>query len=472
MATPNTHFGAEKISEIMKCCENKTVFFLGAGGVMMSSLALLTKRAGYKVKGSDRSRSTLTDKLCESGIELFFNHSSSNLGDDCGAVVYTVAVSADNPEYSRAQRENIPCISRADYLGYLMTEYNCRIGVSGMHGKSSCTSMCAEILLRAEKNKNIKKPTIVSGAVYAPMGGAYHIGENDIFLFEACEYMDSFLDFNPTVAVLLNAELEHVDYFKSIEQIRESFARFASLTGEQGRIIYNADDENIILSVRDIKAEKISFGIENEAYISAKSIKTDVFPMEFELYIENKSCGKIKLPAMGRHNVYNALASVGAALASGISLEDIKEGLEGFKGVNRRMEYRGKVMGADIFDDYGHHPTEVKATLDGAKNICKGRLICAFQPHTYSRTAAFADIFSEAFSSADKVILADIYSARETDDLGISSQKLAKMIGEKAICAGSLENVAQAVKKEAKEGDTVVIMGAGDIVKVFGLLGL
>ena len=247
MSTPNTHIGAEKIREIMESSRNKDIFFLGAGGIMMSSLALLTKRSGYSTRGSDRTRSALTEKLEREGIEMFYGHSEDNLGENTGAVIYTVAVSPDNPEYSYAQKNGIPTISRADYLGYIMTEYKNRVGIAGMHGKSTCTSMCAEIFLSAAEN-GASDPTIVSGAEYESMNGAYYLGEKENFIFEACEYMDSFLDFNPTVAVLLNAEMEHVDYFKSIEQIRDSFAKYGSLVGDEGTVIYNADDENISIS--------------------------------------------------------------------------------------------------------------------------------------------------------------------------------------------------------------------------------
>ena len=415
LSTPNTHLGEIKIREIMTASEKKEIFFLGAGGIMMSSLALLTKRAGYKTRGSDRSSTALTDKLEASGIEMFYGHSESNLGENCGAVVYTVAVSPDNPEYARAQREGIPCISRADYLGYIMTEYKNRVGIAGMHGKSTCTSMCAEIFLDAAEDACIADPTIISGAEYASMDGAYHLGEHDNFVFEACEYMDSFLDFNPTVAVLLNAEMEHVDYFKSIEQIRDSFSKYASLVGENGTVIYNIDDENTVISASRVKANKISFGLSDKAEITAKNIKCCKFPMEFDIYVKGELFTSVSIRTRGKHNVYNALAACAAAYVCGIDASEIKRGLENFKGAKRRMEYKGKLSGAEVYDDYGHHPTEIGATLEGAKSSCDQRIVCVFQPHTFSRTAALADKFADAFECADKVILTDIYAAREKD---------------------------------------------------------
>ena len=472
MSTPNTHLGASKIREIMITSRDKDIFFLGAGGIMMSSLALLTSGAGYKTRGSDRSQSALTEKLEGAGIEMFYGHSEDNLGDNCGAVVYTVAVSPDNPEYARAQREGIPCISRADYLGYIMMGYKNRVGIAGMHGKSTCTSMCAEIFLSAADNSSIADPTIISGAEYASMGGAYHLGEKDNFIFEACEYMDSFLDFNPNVAVLLNAEMEHVDYFKSIEHIRDSFTKYASLVRESGTVIYNLDDENIVISASRVNANKLSFGLSESADFTAKNIKCCKFPMEFDVYLKGEFFIHVKIPARGMHNVYNSLAACAAAYVSGIDKTEISRGLENFKGAKRRMEYKGKLSGAEIYDDYGHHPTEIAATLEGAKASCNQRLVCVFQPHTFSRTASLADKFAEAFKCADKVILSDIYAARETNESGITSAKLVEMIGEKAIYGGDLAGTAQSLKDNAQSGDLVIVMGAGDIFKIYGMLDL
>ena len=456
----------------MEECRCKDVFFLGAGGIMMSSLALLTKRAGYNTRGSDRSTSGLTEKLEAAGIMMFYGHSADNLGENCGAVVYTVAVSPDNPEYSRAMELGIPTISRADYLGYVMTEYKNRVGIAGMHGKSTCTSMCAEIFLDAAHDSCITDPTIISGAEYASMDGAYHLGEHDNFIFEACEYMDSFLDFNPTVAVLLNAEMEHVDYFKSIEQIQDSFTEYANLVGKDGTVIYNIDDENIVISASRVNANKLSFGLTESADISAVNIKCCSFPLEFDITVKGELFTHVSLKARGIHNVYNALAACAAAYVCGIDSEEIRRGLDGFKGAKRRMEYKGHVCGAEVYDDYGHHPTEIKATLSGVKGSCGRRLVCVFQPHTYSRTAALADKFAEAFESADKVILTDIYAARETNESGITSATVAQMIGDKAVYGGDLDRTAETLLDIAREDDIVVVMGAGDIFKLFSKIGL
>lgn len=472
MSTPNTHLGADRIRAIMQNARGKDIFFIGAGGIMMSSLALLTRRAGYSVSGSDRQDTELTRKLVSEGIVMFRCHAEENLGDNCGAVIYTVAISPDNPEYSRAMREGIPCISRADYLGYVMTEYKHRIGIAGMHGKSTCTSMCAQIFLSSAEKGSLPDPTVISGAEYAPMGGAYHLGDKESFIFEACEYMDSFLDFNPSVAVLLNAEMEHVDYFKSIEQIRESFRKYAALTGESGTVIYNADDENILQSVKSVEAEKLSFGLTSGADFRAVNVSGDTFPVTFDILYREKHFAHVTLPAHGKHNVYNALAAAAAATVCSVPVEDIVSGLSAFVGAKRRMEYKGKLCGADVYDDYGHHPTEILATLEGARATAKGRLICVFQPHTFSRTAALADRFEAAFAPADKVILIDTYAARETEDCGISSSRLASIIGDKAQYGGDIASSAELLKAALDVGDTAVIMGAGDIYKIYSVLGL
>ena len=454
MPTPNTHHGAEYIKNIMANSMGKSIFFAGVGGVMMSSLALLTKRAGYNVIGSDRAQTPTTDKLERLGIYINYLHSADNINDNIGAFVYTVAISPDNPEYMEAQRRGIPCISRADYLGYIMTEYKNRIGVAGMHGKSTVTSMCAQIFLTDTEISGTPSPTIVSGADYKPMGGAYYIGENENFIFEACEYMDSFLDFNPTVAILLNAEMEHVDYFKSMEHINSSFAKYANLTGERGVCVANADDENIMSSVANYKGQLITFGLNLKSDYTAKNIRVEDERLRYDLIYNGEVVADISIGICGAHNVYNSMAAAAAAHACGVPFSNIAEGLSAFAGAGRRMEYKGRAFGADIYDDYGHHPTEVLATLKGAAEKFLGRrLICVFQPHTYSRTAALIDNFKSCFDSADKVILADIYAAREGNIYGISSKDLCDKIGERAIYGGSFGNCGIILQNILSEDD-------------------
>ena len=463
MSTPNTHFGASRISEMLR--DVSSIYFIGIGGINMSSLAHIAHRRGYRVGGSDRCESALTRRLEECGIEINYSHDRDNV-KGYEAVVYTVAISPDNPEYSEAQRQGVPCISRADFLGYIMTAYPCRIGVSGMHGKSTCTSMFATVFMLAGSS-----PTVLSGAELSLMDGAYTLGDGEHFIFEACEYMDSFLDFNPTLAVILNVEMDHVDYFHSIDQIKDSFSRFAAITGTGGSAVYNCDDANVISALSSYGGSKISFGIESEsADYRAVDIESDRGRYAFSVLKKGVPFCRVNLSVTGYHNIYNALACVAAADTCGIAPEDIEKGLSAFVGAKRRMEYKGSFRGAELYDDYGHHPTEAATTLEGARGIAKNRLICVFQPHTYSRTAELFEEFTHAFDAADLVILSDIYAAREKDEGVVSSERLALAIGEKAVYGKSIENTARLLRKELKDGDLAVIMGAGDIYKIFDLL--
>lgn len=478
MSTPNTHFSPAEIKDFLS--RGDGVYFIGIGGVMMSSLAMLTHRMGFEVRGSDRTRTSVTEELEREGIDVFYCHDGKNLADfkGCGTVIYTVAISEDNPEYREAARLGIPCISRANYLGYIMTFYQNRVGVAGMHGKSTVTSMCAEIFMTADTD-----PTVMSGAEYAPMGGAYRLGTRDKrhFIFEACEYMDSFLDFFPTTAILLNAEMEHVDYFKSMEQIQGSFEKFAAITGACGCVIANADDNCTLAAANSaVKSGKCGKLIRFSTHDSSAELYADNITVssagrpEFDLVAYGEFLGRVHLPVTGMHQVSNALASAAAALESGVDAQKIIEGLEKFKGAARRMDYIGKCNGADVYDDYGHHPTEIYSTLEGARHLCSrggkmGRLICAFQPHTYSRTAQLFEKFKTAFEYADLIILLDIYSAREVNTYGVTSQKLAEELsaaGKNAYYAPSREAAAELLKNTLTDGDVAVIMGAGDIFHI------
>ncbi|MBE6530552.1 MAG: UDP-N-acetylmuramate--L-alanine ligase [Ruminococcaceae bacterium] len=463
MSTPNTHFGAKRISELLENC--KSIYFIGIGGINMSSLAHISQNRGFRVGGSDRVSSALTERLAARGIEIYHEHRAENVwGYD--AVVYTVAISPDNPEYLEAQKMGIPCISRADFLGYIMTGYPRRVGVSGMHGKSTCTSMCASVFMGANSS-----PTVLSGAEMDIMDGAYTVGEGDDFIFEACEYMDSFLDFNPTVAVILNIELDHVDYFHGIEQVRGSFARYASLTGDGGYVVANADDENVMISLENYGGTVLRFGVDSEnADFRAVNIACSGGRYSFDIEKRGKPLCRVELSVTGYHNIYNALACAAAADLCGIRAEDIAAGLAAFGGAKRRMEYKGRICGADIYDDYGHHPTEIATTLAGARGLAEGRLVCVYQPHTYSRTKALFDDFARAFEAADKVIFSDIYAAREIDDGSVSSKMLAEAVGEKAVWGGDLKMTAELLRAELKDGDTAIVMGAGDIWKIVDMV--
>lgn len=460
MSVENTHYGAERIAKMLEGL--KSIYFIGIGGINMSSLAHISHNRGYVVGGSDRTRTDLTERLENEGITVNYCHCAEN-ARDYDAFVYTVAISEDNPEYRFALDNGRPCISRADYLGYIMMAYPVRIGVSGMHGKSTCTSMCAETLIVSGAD-----PTVLSGAQLPTMGGAYCVGEGDSFVFEACEYMDSFLDFNPTVAVVLNIEMDHVDYFKSMEQIRRSFGKFADIAGERGYAVYNADDGDVIEALRSFEGNRLSFGIKNEAArLRAVNVTEHYGKYSFDIFKDGGFFCHVDLRVSGYYNIYNALAAAGACMIAGLSADAISKGLHEFCGAGRRMEFKGYVNGGAVYDDYGHHPTEISATLGGARAMAQGRLICVYQPHTYSRTAALFEEFAGAFDKCDRVIFVDIYAARESNEWGVSSEGLALRIGERAVCAHSLGDAADMVSAELGAGDIAVVMGAGDVYKTF-----
>ncbi len=464
MSTPNTHFGT-RLYEMLR--DVTSIYFLGIGGISMSSLAMLTHRAGVRAAGYDRSRSEVTGRLEAAGIVVYDTPDPAHL-DGFGAVIYTVAISEDHPEYLEAKKRGIPLISRSDYLGYLMLSYRDRIGMAGSHGKSTATCMCAQIFMSAATD-----PTVMSGASMKTMGGSFRIGSQQHMIFEACEYKDSFLDFNPTVSVILNCELDHVDYFRDLEQMRTSFAAFAARAGEEGTVIYNADDAETVRAMASVKGRGVCFGVKrSDADYRATNVSLTGGYAAFTLWYREHPMGRVQLRVPGEHNIYNALAAAAAAHECGICASSIVAGLEAFEGACRRMEYKGTMRGARVYDDYGHHPTEVRATLREARLLGNGRLICAFQPHTYSRTATLFEDYISALREADTVIVAPIYAARETDDRGVSATRLADAVNDatgdgRAQGFEDMAQVASALCRMVQKGDTVIVMGAGNIDSVF-----
>ncbi len=465
MSTPNTHFSPAQMEKMLDGV--RSVYFLGIGGISMSSLAALTMRMGWRVGGYDRAKSALTDALEQEGIDVHTTSSPDHL-DGYEAVVYTVAISEEQSEYREAVRRGLPLISRANYMGYLMTAYRCRIGVAGTHGKSTTTGMLSEIFMAADAD-----PAVLCGAVLPKLGAAYRTGGRDTLLFEACEYMDSFLDFYPTVAVVLNTELDHVDYFSDLGQMQRSFAGFADRVGQGGTVIANADDPNTMAALANCVGRRVTFGIESEADYRALHLVTENGQQTFSVICRGEHLGRVTLRVSGRHNVYNALAALAAARESGICMRHIIAGLASFGGVHRRMEYKGSLGGAALYDDYAHHPTEIRASIEAARALCTGRLVCVFQSHTYSRTAALFDDFVSALSLADAVIIAPIYAAREQNVSGVSEASLAatlRQVGVEATHGDSFADTAAKLKALLQPTDTVLVMGAGDIEKIYPLL--
>ncbi len=462
-----TSYTAKQLDAIFS--RERSIYFIGIGGISMSSLAHIAhdRRLG-RVAGYDRTKSPLTEALERDGIEISYELSPKHIaGFD--VIVYTAAIKPDQPELAAAleadRRGEKFCVYRADFLGWLMSHCDNRIGISGMHGKSTCTSMTSAIFLAAERN-----PTIVSGAELPEIGGAYRLGTKRDFIMEACEYQDSFLSFTPNIAVILNIELDHTDYFSGLEQIIDSFRRYAAIARE-GVVIANVDDPEVVEAVSDAP-NVISFALESDADYTAKNLSFDHGCAQFDLVKRGELLTHVKLSVTGRHNVYNALAAAASADFCGVEADSIAAGLASYHGAKRRMELKGEMLtdsGAKIpvYDDYAHHPTEIKATLSGALEMGFERVFVVFQPHTYSRTSSLFEDFAHSFDGVH-AIFADIYAAREVNESGVTSEALAKAAG--GLYLPSFEAIDAHLRRELREGDVLIVMGAGDIIGLDRLL--
>ncbi len=449
----------DSISALMQ--RARRVHLIGIGGVSMSSLAQILHTRHYTVSGSDRTAGAVTDRLLADGIDVKIGHDASYI-DGADVIVYTAAIPASNPELSAASAKSIPTLTRGELLGWLMLGYRLRIGVAGTHGKSTTTSMLAMILLAAKVD-----PTVISGANLPEMGGSYRLGREEYFLFEACEYKDSFLSFFPTTAVIGNVELDHVDYFGTLARMKQSFSAYLS----RARIgVLNADDPDCISLARDAAGQIVTFGIDSAADYRAEELRYGDTTV-FTLTVRGVKMGCITLTVPGRHNVLNALSACAAAMENGIGFDAVKNGLAAFKGASRRFDLRGYLPNAvPVYDDYAHHPSEIQATLTAAKATGR-RVVCVFQPHTYSRTAALFEGFVHALSLADVLLLCPIYAAREVNTFGVRIEDLAERI-DGALALTSLSDAPGALEKVLGEGDLVLLMGAGDVCTIASMLPL
>lgn len=442
------------------------IHFIGIGGISMSGLAKILLSKGFTVSGSDAHSSALTDELIGDGCIVSVPQSAGNITNDIDLVVYTAAIHPDNPEFKAAKEAGLPMLTRAELLGQIMTIYKNAINIAGTHGKTTTTSMVSEILLAASMD-----PTISVGGILNSIGGNTRVGGDRYFVAEACEYTNSFLSFYPTIDVILNVKADHLDFFKDIDDIRHSFKLFTEKLPKDGTLIINTDIDNYEYFYKDTDCEVITVG-SNPAisrYSAADIAYDSAGCCSYTLLIDNKPNGTIKLGVPGEHNVYNSLAAIAVAIKLGLDLETIKKGLCGFSGTDRRFQKKGTFNGVTVVDDYAHHPDEITATLDSAKHFPHNRTWCVFQPHTYSRTKALLGDFAKALSAADIVVLADIYAARETDNLGISSADLQKAIGElgkECYYFHSFEEIEKFLLKNCINGDLLITMGAGDVYKV------
>lgn len=453
-----------EISRLLDRAEN--LFFVGIGGISMSSIAFVFASKGYKVRGSDRAENDMTKKLISSGISVFKGHDAKNVAG-ADAVIYTGAVSFENPEIKEAKRLGIPLVYRADALSYLMAGYKTRIGVSGSHGKSTCTAMISHILMSAKKD-----PCVMCGAELPEMCGAYRIGSGKTFVFEACEYKDSFLEFIPSVSVILNIDIDHTDYFTNgIEQIKSSFRKYAMIpfsVSDSPAVISNADDLNTVSALHGI--EKTTFGKSKNAFFRADDIVTEHGKSSFNIMRGGSFFCAVSLSVPGEHNIYNALAAAAVCELCGVSSDVISSALSSFEGLERRFEYSGDVNGASVYTDYAHHPREIAASILSARGICgDGKIYCVFEPHTYSRTAALFDDFSASFAGAEKVVFVDIYAAREKNTFGVDSKMLAEST-KNGEYAPSYEAAAERIRSLASKDDIVLVLGAGSVNEIAPLI--
>ncbi|MGE5614945.1 MAG: UDP-N-acetylmuramate--L-alanine ligase [Bacillota bacterium] len=442
----------------------KRIHFTGIGGISMSGLAEILANQGYIITGSDIRPSAITQKLEKMGIKVTIGHQAENVtGADL--LVYTAAVKQDNPELLAASKAGLPLMDRATLLGELMKKYPFSIAVSGTHGKTTTTAMISTIMIEAGLD-----PTVHIGGEYKAIGGTTRIGKTGYFITEACEYTGSFLKFNPYLALILNIEYDHADYFRSFDEVKNAFLNFSKAVPEKGWLLVNGDDPSAFEIMRKASCNKVAYGIRNNCCWTASDISLDNTGCASYLLVhDNKPVTEIKLKVPGLHNVSNSLAALAAADIMGCNLTIAAKALLKFHGVCRRFELKGSKKGVMVVDDYAHHPSEVAATLNAARSLSPSRIWCVFQPHTYTRTKYLMDEFSTAFNDADVVILPDIYAAREDDTGEVNSAMLAEKIsvtGKKVVYIKEFEDIAEYLNKNTEPGDLVITMGAGDIYKV------
>jgi UDP-N-acetylmuramate--alanine ligase len=441
------------------------VHFIGIGGISMSGLAEILLERGFTLSGSDSKESDLTRTLAAKGATVFYGQKASNIIDGIDLVVYTAAIHPDNPEFAAAKEKNIPMLSRAELLGQIMDNYQKSIAVAGTHGKTTTTSMMSEILLAADAD-----PTITVGGILSSIGGNLRVGNSPVFVSEACEYTNSFLNFRPRYGIILNVEAEHLDFFKDINDIRASFRKFAEGCLSDGALIINGEIPDLSELTDGLLQRVVTYGFDPcFDFYAADLSYDDKACTSFTAMHSDSPIAKIKLSVPGRHNASNALAAIALAVTMGINTDAIVRGLAHFGGADRRFQYKGCVDGVTVIDDYAHHPTEIRATLNAALNYPHKRLVLVFQPHTYSRTKAFLDDFAEVLSLADIVVLADIYAAREQNTYGVSSKDILSRLrerGTEAYYFPSFEEIEKFLLKKCVHDDLLITMGAGNVVEI------
>jgi len=445
----------------------KRIHFIGVGGIGMSGIAEVLCNLGFEVSGSDIKRSKNTDRLestCK--IKFYEGHRAENVGN-AQVAVYSSAVQADNPEVLIAKDMGIPVIPRAEMLAELMVLKPYAVAVSGTHGKTSTTSMVAAILGHAGKD-----PTTIVGGVVESLGSNAKLGHSEWFVTEADESDRSFLMLYPTIAVVTNIDKEHMESYKGMDDVVQCFTDFVNKVPFFGAAVICLDDPNVQLIIPNIKRRRVTYGLTAQADISAHGITyNDSFGSHFKVWRGNEVLGDINLPVPGKHNVYNDLAATAVGLELDISFQNIAEALASFKNANRRFQFKGSSNGITVVDDYGHHPTEILATLAAAKNSSGGRrTVVVFQPHRYTRTQELFDEFALAFNNADLLFVLDIYAASEEPIEGVTAEVLTeniKRFGHKnAHYIGDIETAASRVVPVLESGDLVITLGAGTVTRL------
>lgn len=445
----------------------QNIYLIGIGGASMYAIAAMLKNDGKKVMGSDMQASNNTKYLESLGISVNIGHNLEMLAQ-ADLVIYTAAISPDDQELTKAHELGIECVDRAAFLGAYTKDYENLICISGTHGKSTTTSMIASIFLAAGLN-----PTINIGASLKKINGNYYIGDKKYFILEACEYVDSFLHFKPTSEVITNIDDDHLDYFKTIENIKKSFQKYVDLLPQDGCLVLNADD----LNTKDLKSSAsntLYYGIDTPADLNALNIRYSPmgFPT-FDVYYKNEFYDTFTLKVLGRHNILNALASIGISIHYGLKKDIIKEALNEFRGVGRRFEYLGEYKKAHIFDDFAHHPTEIETTYQASKAVYHKETWAVFQAHTYSRTYEHLEKFANVLSQFDHVIICDIYPAREINVWNVKEEDLVTLIKKKnpnVIHIPTYPEIATYLKKHVKAEDLILTIGAGPVNHVADIL--
>ena len=433
---------------------------IGIGGVSMSSLADVLWGMGIAISGSDMNRNKNVVGLTEKGIPVSIGHKAENITREIEFVVRTAAVHDDNPEIIRAHALGIPVFERTQAWGAISKDYSNALCISGTHGKTTTTSMCTHIMMAADKD-----PTVMIGGTLPLLNAGHRVGHGNTIIMEACEYYNSFLSLHPTVAVILNVEADHLDFFKDLQDVQHSFREFALRTPEDGYVVANLDDASTMATIRDIPRKIMTFGLSREADVYAENIEFLGANSHFDIMFKGKLFTDVTLHVPGLHNVKNALAATAAAICLGVRPNAVKYGLAGFNGAGRRFEFKGKYNGADVYDDYAHHPGELKALLDTVEGLNYKRCILVFQPHTYTRTAALFEDFVTQLKRPDVLLLAEIFAAREKNTIGISSAALAERV-EGAEFYPTFPELEEELKRKAQPGDIILTVGAGDVYKI------